>query len=144
MVFKKIHLITNEFRLIKSVDTFEHIKNNFSSKEINYVNFGHYPNPPEDQSLRIKMEFFNDKTEQKALKLVKKLIGNGYIIDVQPDEWVEKKPNNIVKEAITFSSECAVTISKLKEFKDISQSNPLPPQFCLCFFNEINMSSIKF
>ena len=137
MTYKKLHLITDEFYLIKSIKTFKHIINKFSEKEICYANFGHYPRPQEDQSLRIRIEFSNEGVETKALGIVKQLIGNGYVIDVTPDSWVELNPSPIVKNAITLSSDCAVTLAKLDEFKKINQSNPLPTSFSLCFFYKL-------
>ncbi|MBZ9572373.1 hypothetical protein KJA15_03520 [Patescibacteria group bacterium] len=137
MAYKKIHLITNEFFLKESVNRFVKIKSDFSNDEIKYPNFGHYPKPPEDQSLRVKIEFSNEEIEQKALKTVKQLVGDGYINDFTPNRWVERNPSENVKSAITLSSECAVKLSKLDEFEKICQSNLLPKPFSLCFFNEL-------
>ena len=113
------------------------IRSSLSENKISYPNFGHYPQPQCDQSLRIRMGFPDESVEKKALDIIKTLSKNGYVKTYAPDQWEERKPTENVKSAFSLATKCAVLLNELEDYNFLRQSDPLKKHFSLCFLDKL-------
>lgn len=135
MVYKKIHLIVNEFSISQTTKIFDLIFDSIDQKQFYFPNFGHYS---DDQSIRVRVDFKCKEAEEKTLQVIKKLKKKNEIIDYTPDVWENKNQgSSVVINACYLASKCCFLLSKLEDFIDIKESNLLHDAFTLIFFNKL-------
>ncbi len=135
MVYKKIYLIVKNFVLCDTISIFRYIKDAVDENNISHPNFGHYD---EDMSVRVRINFQNQQSEQDAMNAVNNLVRNRAIVRPSTNNWTSRNQESIVvRLACTLASECACIISDLDDFSNVSAQNPIPQNFYPCFLERL-------